>query len=220
MPELEFKVTGVKPAARSMTPLLQFQLEVENHPADETIHAVLLQAQIQIQSPGRSYTPNEKEKLGELFGTPKHWGQIPRGRLWASTNTIVGGFHGSTRAALTVPCTYDLTFSTVKYLYALEQGEVPFLFLFSGTVFYASPNCRWQVRQISWDRECSYRMPVEVWQDLIESHYPRSAWLYLDRDVFDQLYAFRRRHGWSSWEQTIQHMLADIENIETADAFV
>lgn len=220
MPDPHFQVTGVKTAARSLTPLLQFDLEIENRPADEEIHAILLQAQIQIQSPARSYNAREKEKLGELFGSPDQWGQTLRGRLWASASTTVGGFRGSTRTRVTVPCTYDLTFATVKYLYALEQGEVPFLFLFSGTVFYASPEGRWQVQQISWDRECSYRMPITVWQDMIDSHYPHSAWLYLDREVFEQLYAFRRRHGLNSWEQTIQHMLADIETIEKADVLV
>jgi len=219
MPDPDFKVTGVKAEARSLTPLLQFELLVANRPATETIHAILLQAQIKIQSPERSYTPQEKEKLGDLFGTPERWGQTLRGQLWASANTTVGGFQDSTHATLTVPCTFDLSFATVKYLYALEGGEVPFRFLFSGTVFYASPNGRWQVQQISWDRECSYRMPVTVWQDLIESHYPKSAWLYMDRDVFEQLYAFKRRRGLSSWEQTIQHLLAEVENVEKIGAY-
>jgi len=218
MPDLNFKIGGARAAARSLTPLLQFDVEVENRSPTEEIHAVLLQAQIQIQSPARSYSPREKERLGELFGPPERWGQTLRGRLWASPSATIGGFRESAHATLTVPCTYDLTFATVKYLYALENGDVPFLFLFSGTVFYAAPAGRWQVQQIPWDRECSFRMPVTTWQEMIESHYPRSAWLYLDRNVFDRLYAFKRRHGFSSWDQTIEHMLAEIEDLGKVDA--
>ena len=54
MPDLDYRVIGVEAAARGLTPLLHFRLKITNKPADETIHAVILQAQIQIQSPQRS----------------------------------------------------------------------------------------------------------------------------------------------------------------------
>ena len=34
-----------------------------------------------------------------------------------------------------LPCTYDFDVSGATYLHALRDGEVPLLFLFSGTVF-------------------------------------------------------------------------------------
>ena len=38
MPDLEFRIAGVDPGARGLTPLLNFQLEITNSPANESIH--------------------------------------------------------------------------------------------------------------------------------------------------------------------------------------
>lgn len=209
MPDLSFRVTGVEPAARGLTPLLHFMLEVNNAPATEEIHGVILQAQIHIQSAERPYDNEEKNKLIDLFGTPDRWGQTLRTRLWSHASVTVRPFAEMTEAVLPVPCTYDLNVSATKYFYALGEGEVPLLFLFSGTVFYAGPDGRLQVQRISWDKECAYRMPVVRWQALMEHHYPNSAWLSLDRAVFEKLYAYKRKHGIPTWDQTITRLLME-----------
>ena len=84
---------------------------------------------------------------------------------------------------------------------------MPLLFLFSGTIFYAAPDGRLQVQQVSWDKEAAYRMPVRAWRDIMEAHYPNSAWLYLHRDIFDRLYAYKRSHGLATWDQTLDQLL-------------
>jgi hypothetical protein len=208
VPDLNFKVTGVEPAARGLVPLVHFHLEVTNSPETELIQAVMLQAQIQIQSGHRSYEGEEKEKLTDLFGTPDRWGQTLRNRLWAHANTTVRPFERKTEAVLPIQCTYDLNVTATKYFYALKEGEVPLLFLFSGTIFYAGPDGRLQVQQISWDKECTYPMPVRIWQELMEHHYPNSTWLALRRQVFEKLYAYKRSQGLPTWEQTIERLLA------------
>ena len=216
MPDLNFRISGVDQGVRGLTPLLHFQLEVSNSPATESIHTVMLQAQIQIQSPQRIYNAQEKEKLEDLFGTPDRWGQTLRNKLWTHTNTCIRTFSGKTEALLPVPCTYDLNVSATKYFYALEGGEVPLIFLFSGTVFYASEAGHLQVQQIPWDNECTYRMPVHVWKALMDHHYPGTAWLSLDRELFDRLYAYRRRRGLATWDQAIEQLLPAAENLEVA----
>jgi hypothetical protein len=218
MPDLDFKIAGVESAARGLAPLLRFNVEVTNVPADEAIHSVMLQAQIRIQSPQRRYNAAEKEKLLDLFGLPSRWGETLRERMWTTSNTTVGEFAGRTEAHLSVPCTYDLNIAATKYFYALEEGEVPLLFLFSGTVFYAGPDDRLQAQQISWNKEAAYRMPVRVWREVMEAHYPNSAWLYLHRDVFDRLYAYKRAHGLATWDQTLEQLLAPATENEEVPA--
>lgn len=208
MPDLNFQVTGVEPSARGLTPLLHFNLVVSNQPATEQIQAIMVQAQIQIQAAQRPYNDGEKEQLEDLFGTPDRWGQTLRNRLWVHASATVRPFLGSTETVLPVQCTYDFNVIATKYFYALDGGEVPLLFLFSGTIFYAGPGGGLQVQQISWDQECVYRMPVKVWAELMNHHYPNSAWLSLGRDVFDKLTAFKRRHGLLTWDQTIERLLA------------
>jgi hypothetical protein len=206
VPDLKFQVTGIEPASRGLTPLLNFNFKITNSPADQLIDAVLLNAQIQIQCPQRAYSPKEKQNLVELFGPPEMWGQSLRNRLWAQTNATVCAFRGEAEAAFQVPCTFDLTIAATKYIYALEDGEVSLLFLFSGSVFSRSKGLL-NVEPIPWDKECVYQMPVRVWRELMEAHYPNSAWVYLQRDVFDRLYAYKREHAWLNWEQTIDSLL-------------
>ncbi len=215
MPELNFSVTRVEAAARGVIPLLHFHLEVTNFPQAELIQAVLLQAQIQIQSAHRPYADEEKEKLVDLFGTPDRWGLTLRNRLWTHANTTIPPFTQKTEAVLAIQCTYDLNVSATKYFYALKEGEVPLLFLFSGTVFYAEPDGRLQVQQIAWDKECAYAMPVQIWHELMEHHYPNSAWVSLQRHVFERLYAYKRRQGLPTWEQTIEQLLEKNESVDS-----
>ncbi len=215
MPDLKFQITGVDVAARSLAPLLHFHVRVTNSPAQEKIQAILLVAQIQIQSAQRSYNAPEKDKLLELFGPPEAWGQTLRNRLWAHANATVGGFSGSTETLLPVPCTCDLNIAATKYFEALETGEISLLFLFSGSVFYAGGDGALQVSPVSWNQEAAYRMPLETWRALMDRHYPNTGWLPLRRDTFDQLYAFKRRHGLLTWEQTLQRLLATENQAQT-----
>ncbi|EEF63103.1 DUF6084 family protein [Pedosphaera parvula] len=214
MPDLDFKIIGVEPAVHGLTPLLHFKVKITNTPASETIQTVTLHAQIQFQSAQRAYNVREQERLLDLFGTPDRWGQTLRNRLWAHANTMVRTFSGNTEATLPVQCTYDMNVTATKYFYALEKGDVSLLFLFSGTVFYTTPDNRLQVQQVSWDKECVYRMPISLWRGMMEHHYPNSAWLYLQRESFEKLYAYKRRHGLATWEQAIERLLPQPETEE------
>ncbi len=217
MPDLDFKVVGVEAAVNGIAPLLQFKLEVTNTPENETIDSVMLQTQIQIQSTQRAYEPAEKEKLGELFGTPDRWGQTLRARLWTHANATIRQFVGKTDAILSIPCTFDLNVSATKYFYALEGGDVPLLFLFSGTIFYKGPDDRLQIQQVSWNKECGYRMPISVWKGMMDEHYPNTAWLSLERGLFERLYAFRRREGLADWDQAVEKLLAKSDEIKSGE---
>jgi Family of unknown function (DUF6084) len=217
MPDLDFTVVGVKPANHGITPLLEFELRVENHPPEEPIQAVALHVQIQIECPKRSYSLREKEQLLELFGKPERWGQTLRTRLWTHVDTTVPPFNGSTNATLLVPCTYDLKVASAKYFHALEDGEVALNFLYSGSVFYQADGGRLQVSRISWNKEGTFRMPVSAWRDTIDQHYPNSAWFALDREVFNRLDAFRRGLPAPTWENAIERLM-DVGTLEPKEA--
>ncbi len=203
-PDLDFRVTGVEPAFEGLTPLLLFDLEVT---ADVPVHAVLLQTQIRFEPNRRRYTSEEKEKLADLFGEPERWGQTLRNRLWTFAPVTTRAFSGTTTVQLPVPCTFDLNLASAKYLYALEEGDVPLVFLFSGTVFYPAADGRLQVGQVSWEKEAEFRLPVRAWQDLMEHHYPGTGWLTLPRDLLDRLYAYKRRHGLATMEQAVERLM-------------
>jgi hypothetical protein len=209
MPDLNFEIIGAEAPPYAAVPLLVFKLAISNWPPDEPIHSVMLQCQIQIESVKRPYSPTEKEKLRDLFGEPARWGQTLRNKLWTHAAVNVPAFTERKVIELSVPCTYDLNVVGTKYFYALEEGDIPLIFLFSGTIFYMAADGRIQVSQVSWSKEAVYRLPVSVWQQMIEAHYPNSAMLYLQRDVFERLYDYKRRHGLPTWEQAIERLLLE-----------
>jgi hypothetical protein len=211
MPDLDFAIKGVEPVMRGLTPLLHFKLEVTNAARTAPVQAVILHSQIQIQPAQRTYNGAEKERLVDLFGTPERWGQTLRNRLWAHAQASVGAFSDSIETDLPVACTYDLNIAASKYFYALEDGLVPLLFLFSGTVFYTGADGRLQVAPIPWDKECTFAMSAGLWRDLMEAHYPNSAYLCLERDTFERLYAYKRRHGIATWDQVLERLLPALE---------
>jgi hypothetical protein len=213
MPDLTFQVTGVKAASKGLVPLLQFEVAIKQASADsnQAVQSVVLHAQIQIQSAQRSYNSDEKENLVELFGTPDRWGQTLRNRLWTSTATTVGSFTGEAQAILSVLCTCDLAIAATKYFSAVEEGDVPLLFLFSGSIFYTDNQGQLQVQPISWNAESTYKMPISVWKDMMDHHYPNSAWVCLRRDVFDRLAGLKRRQGDATLDATLERLLATAE---------
>ncbi len=92
--------------------------------------------------------------------------------LWTHASVIVTPFQGNTLVDLSVPCTFDFNVAAAKYFAGLEDGEVPLNLMFSGTVFYAATDGALQVEQIPWDREAKYRLPVQVWKEMMENVLP------------------------------------------------
>jgi hypothetical protein len=208
MPDLSFQIEAVEAPPFAAAPLLAFKLRVTNADAEELIHTVVVRCQIQIAATRRRYSTHDQEQLLDLFGEPERWSQTLRSLLWTHASVVVPPFTGSTVVDLQVPCTYDFNVAATKYFYALEEGEIPLLFLFSGTIFYATDEAPLQVAQISWEREAAFRLPVQVWRHMMDLYYPNSAWLAVRKDVFDRLYRYKIRRGLPTWEQTLERLLA------------
>jgi hypothetical protein len=208
MPELHFKIEGAEAVPNAATPLIALKLRITNFPATETIHAVTLRCQVQIEPAKRRYVPNEQEKLLDLFGTPERWARTVKPLLWMNTSVAVPRFTGELLVDLELPCTFDFNVAATKYFHALDSGDIPVAVMFSGTLFYEGPDGALQISQVPWDRESSFRLPVSVWKEMMEMHHPNSAWLYLRRDSFEQLYNYKVRHGLPTWEQAIAKALA------------
>ncbi len=211
MPELQFQVEGAEPVPFTAAPLLALKLRITNAIAEQPIQTVALQCQIQIEATRRKYTAGEQERLLDLYGEPERWGQTLRAMLWTHASVMVPPFQGNRLVDLPVPCTFDFNVAAAKYFAGLEDGEVPINLLFSGTVFYESGEGALQVEQIPWDREARYRLPVRVWQQMMEIYYPNSAWLCLRRDAFDRLSQYKQQNGIPTWEQTVESLVAGVK---------
>jgi hypothetical protein len=206
MPDLDFSIEGAEVLEFAAVPSLLFKLRVENL-EEEPIRSVSLNTQVRIAATQRHYDTVEQQRLLEVFGAPHRWGQTLRSLLWAHTTLQVPRFSGSTVVDMPIPCTYDMEVIGSKYFHALEDGEVPLEFLFSGTVFYAAEGGRLQIARISWEKEAEFRMPVRLWKETMERYFPNSAWIRLHKDAFDQLYDYKVRTGLPTWEAAVEALL-------------
>jgi hypothetical protein len=211
MPDLSFQIEGAEATAYAAAPLLAFKLRVSNQPGTETIHTVVLHTQIQLDAARRRYSPREQKELRDLFGDPDRWSQTLRNMLWTHANVVVPSFTNQALVDLLVPCTFDFNVAATKYFHGLQEGDLPLIFQFSGSVFYQAEGAPLQVAPISWDKEATFRLPVRIWRELIDHYYPSSAWLSLRKDVFDRLYQYKVRCGIPTWEQTVEQALTAVE---------
>jgi len=206
MPELNFQIVGAEVVPYAATPQIALKLRVSNA-SGEAIHSVALRCQIQIDVTRRRYTPEEQERLLDLFGEPDRWSQTLRSLLWTHVSVVVPPFEQSTLVDLVVPCTFDFNVGATKYFHGLKDGEIPLCVMFSGTVFYARPDGGLQVAPISWDKESRFKLPLNTWRTMMDSYYPNSAWLCLQRDAFERLYQYKVQHGIPTWEQALERLL-------------
>ena len=211
MPDLDFKVVDAEAMLFAAAPTMLFKLHIHNAIADEQVHSVMLQTQIRIVATRRRYDAEAEGRLLEVFGEPRRWGETLRSLLWTHATTVVPRFTDSIVADLSIPCSYDFDVAAAKYFYALEDGEVPLLFLFSGTVFYMAGEGPLQITQISWEKEAPFRLPVGVWKKMMDHYFPNSAWLRVRKDVFDRLYAYKARQALPSWDDALDRLLGESE---------
>jgi hypothetical protein len=204
-PELDFAVEGAARLEYAAAPTLRFDLRIGSGGA--AIRSVLLDCQVQIAARRVGYDEDAHDRLFELFGPVSNWSTSLRTLLWTRTTLVVPAFEGETVAPLDVPCSYDLDVVASRYFDALSDGEVPLEFLFSGSVFYSGEGGMLQTARISWEREAEYRLPVAVWKETLERHFPGTAWVRLPKESFDRLCAYKSRNALASWGDVVDRLL-------------
>ena len=210
---LRFSVLDIVPEAYAVSPSLSVRLGVEET-SGEVVHAAVLRCQVRIEPQRRPYSDAEAEGMRDLFGPRARWSETLRPYLWLQTTTLVPGFTTSTVVDLPVPCSYDFEVAAAKYLSALDDGTVPLNLLFSGTVFVRGET-GFSVRQIPWDAEAAYALPVKVWQAVMEQHFPGAGWVRLSRDSFRALQAYRVDHGLLSADDAVEALLDKAGRVRT-----
>jgi hypothetical protein len=163
MPDLRFQIESVTGSRDAVSELIA-QLRISNDPHSQLIESISLRCQILIEPARRRYSQAEKPVLSELFGPPEHWGSSFRTLPWAATQTLVPTFSTAILVNLPIPC--DVSPSVHRYLAALQEGDIPIVFLFSGTVFYHADD-RVQVAPIPWDREARFHLQCSAWRKLM-----------------------------------------------------
>ena len=54
-------------------------------------------------------------------------------------------------------------------------------------------------------------MPVSVWRDVMQQHFPNTGWLRLDRDIIEAMSRYRAERGLTTWDATVESLLAAVD---------
>ncbi|MGD0603346.1 MAG: DUF6084 family protein [Streptosporangiaceae bacterium] len=211
MADLIFGCTGVTAERYAVTPTLGFQLTVTER-SGARIHAIALRCQIRIEPHRRRYSAIEAERLHDLFGDPSRWADTVKPIQLATVTAMVPSFTAVTEIELPVPCSYDLEVASGRYLAGLDDGTIPLLMLFSGTVFIATEQ-GYSVELVPWSAEAAYRMPVAVWKELVDAHFPNSGWLRCSRQTLDALSVYKAKHALPTFDATLSALLATAQSL-------
>jgi hypothetical protein len=206
MAELAFGCTAAQSVRYAATPTLNFTLQL-TEATGVRVHAIALRCQIRIEPHRRRYSADEARRLSDLFGDPSRWAETVKPIQLATVSAMVPGFTSLTEIELPVPVTYDLEVASGRFLQGLDDGTIPLLLLFSGTVFLANGDS-YSVELIPWSSEASYRMPVSVWHDVVNDHFPGGGWLRCGRETLDALSAYKAVHALPTWDATLSALLA------------
>ena len=189
MPDLDFQVID----AQCSSGVVNFLLRITNRIETEPVDSIALRCQVQIEAPRYRYNPREKEKLRDLFGELDRWSESLRSMLWTNVTLNIPAFTGSIDQTVTVPHTPGAT----KYFHALEGSEVPITFLFSGRIFYHSPEAGLQFAPIPWSKEARYRFPIHLYRGDVVEKIARAV-LYEGYILYPyRRSALKNRHRWN-----------------------
>ena len=206
MAELVFDCTGARADRFAVVPSMFFMLRI-SETTGQRVEAIALRCQIRIEPARRRYSDEEAERLNDLFGDTQRWADTLKPLQFINVATMVPGFTGSTEIDLPIPLTYDMEIGATRYFAGLDSGEVPLLLLFSGTIF-AVADGRMSVTQVPWSKEASYRLPVSVWREAVDAHFPDAAWITMSRQTLDDLIRFKTQHALPTWDATVAALLA------------
>jgi hypothetical protein len=206
--ELAFECVGARAERYAAVPTLTLQLRITES-TGARVEAIALRCQIRIEPHLRRYSAAEAEHLHDLFGDTDRWAETLKPLQFATVSTMVPGFTGGITTDLPLPCSYDMEIASTRYFSGLDDGVIPLLLLFSGTVF-GSHDGRLQVQQVPWSSETSYPLPVTVWRETVDTHFPNSGWLRVHRDTLDALQRYKSRNALPTWDSTLAALLAEV----------
>ena len=207
MPELVFDCIDVRADPYAAGPTLVFKLRV-SETTGERVHAIALRIQFRIEPQKRRYTAAEARQLNDLFGETSRWAETLKPLQFANVAAMVPSFTGGIEIDLPVACTYDLEIAATSYFHALQEGDIPFLLLFSGTIFTRGAT-GFSVAQVPWHKEATCRVPVAEWRAMMDAFYPNSGWLRLRLETLEALGAFKTARALPTWELAVTTLLAE-----------
>lgn len=204
---LSFSCTGARPEQYASSHTMIFDLTIKES-SGVRVHAALLRAQLRIEPHRRRYSAAEAAGVDDIFGEVSRWGETLKPMQLAMANVLTPAFTHEVTVPLPVSFSYDIEVASNKYLHSMIDGEIPILLLFSGSVFYQTPGGV-QIDPVAWHEEANYRLPVSVWREMMDLHFPGQGWIQMRTDTIDALRKYRAKEADLTWDHTVERLLKD-----------
>lgn len=208
-PDPSFEIVWAGALERSAVPTLSFAAKVTDGSGIE-VYTIALSVMFTIEPGKRSYDPDARERLSELFGEPERWAATTGAFRWAQVDVLVPSFTGETHFEIRVPCTYDHEIAATKYFAGLSDGVVPLHLHFNGTLFYRGSDeagGQLQMMMLPWDLSVRHELPVETWREMIDRHYPEGTWVRLQKGTHDRLRRLKTSGGAATYDAAVVKLM-------------
>ena len=216
MADLTFDCIGARAERYAVLPTISLTLRI-SETSGQRIDTIALRCQIRIEPSRRRYSPAEEERLKDLFGDTTRWADTLKPMQFTTVSTMVTSFTGNTEVQVPVNFSYDLEIGSGRYFASLEAGEIPLLLLFSGTIFSVVDG-KMQVQQVPWSKEASCRLPVSVWREAVDAHFPDRAWITMSRGTLSGLERFKTQRALPTWDATLNALLGEAAGTQGGQA--
>ena len=169
--------------------------------------AIALRCQIRIEPFRRRYSDAEAERLHDLFGERQRWADTLKPLQFTTVSIMVPGFTGSTEvdAARPVHLRPGDRLDPVLRRWTTARSRCCCC---SAGPSSARRDGRLQVQQVPWSKETTFRLPVSLWREAVDAHFPDTAWITMSRQTLDELSRFKTRHALPTWDATVAALLA------------
>jgi hypothetical protein len=205
--DLAVSCLDVSPEPHGVGPTLLARLLVEERSGAD-VGAIALRCQIRVEPQRRRYSSREVDRLLDVFGRPSQWAGTLMPMQLATVSHFVPAFRDQVETVVAVPCTYDMEVAAGKYFASLDDGEVPLILLFSGTVFVADGG-RLRTEPVPWALETRHRLPVAVWRSMIDEYFPNQGWLRLRRATIEELRAYAATEAIVDLDAVVERLLKE-----------
>ena len=100
----------------------------------------------------------------------------------------------------------DFDAAASRYCAAIDDGVLPLLLLFSGTVLLSTPQGV-RVDPVAWSAEARFDLPLSTWRAALDGFAPGAQALLLSRDVLARLERFRVASSSATLEQALDRLV-------------
>ncbi|MFY9663162.1 MAG: DUF6084 family protein [Candidatus Cybelea sp.] len=204
MIDLGFSVASAGADRYAASPMLALKLRISEN-SGAKVDSIALRVQVRLDVQRRRYAAAESALLEELFGGPSRYAETLRSMLWTHVTAMVPAFQHETELELPIPCSYDFEVASHKYLASLKDGIIPLNLLFSGMAF-VDRSGRLTPEFVPWSCEARFALPVAVWREAVDALFPNSAWIRVNRDLFDELRRFKIATGLPTWDAALERL--------------